>query len=134
MLRLLKYIMRVFYANENYAKYGVPGMNYFMALMMATIYILLTCGALLFLLSAASPSFYNFWLNFHSGLSDTMQAIILLGFTFLILRISVKEESLKSDYFTKERVNKAVNYLLLYAFVLVLFIGFLGLKYLKKYH
>ena len=63
-----------------------------------------------------------------------MQAIILLGFTFLILRISVKEESLKSDYFTKERVNKAVNYLLLYAFVLVLLIGFLGLKYLKKYH
>ena len=40
--------MRVFYANENYAKYGVPGMNYFMALMMATIYILLTCGTLLF--------------------------------------------------------------------------------------
>jgi hypothetical protein len=23
--------MKVFYANENYAKYGVPGMNYFMA-------------------------------------------------------------------------------------------------------
>ena len=115
MLRLLKYVMKVFYANENYAKYGVPGMNYFMALMGATFYIMITCFTILFLLSASSPSFYRFWRNFDSGLSNTLQAVIFLGITFLILRISFKEESLKSDYFTKERVNKAINYLLLYA-------------------
>jgi hypothetical protein len=43
MQRLLKYVMKAFYANESYAKYRYPGMNYFMALTMATIYIMLTC-------------------------------------------------------------------------------------------
>ena len=41
-LEMIKYVMKVFYANENYAKYGVPGMNYFMALMAATFYIMIT--------------------------------------------------------------------------------------------
>ena len=134
MLRPLKCVMRVFYANENYAKYGVPGMNYFMALMGATFYIMITGFTILFLLSAVSPSFYKYWRNFHSGSSSTLEAVIFLGITFLILRLSFKEESLKSDYFTKERVNKAINYLLIYAFASVIFIGFLGLRYLKSYH
>jgi hypothetical protein len=38
MLRPLKYVMKVFYANENYAKYGVRGMNYFMALVGTAFY------------------------------------------------------------------------------------------------
>lgn len=134
MLRPLKYVMKAFYANENYAKYGVPGMNYFMALMMAAFYIMLTGFTILFILSASSPAFYKYWNGLHSGIPDILQAILFLGTTYLILRLSFKEESLKSEKFTKEKTKRAINYLLIYAFASVIFIGFLGLKYLRNYH
>jgi hypothetical protein len=35
---------KVFYANENYTKYEYSGINYFMVLMAATFYIVLTGG------------------------------------------------------------------------------------------
>jgi len=125
--------MKVFYANEYFAKYTVPGMNYFMALMMGTFYIMMTGFSILILLSAISPVFYKSFRNFYSGLSNMFEGIVVLGIIFIILRISVKEDSLKSDSFTKESVRRAVNYLVLYLFVLLIFIGFLGLKYLRHY-
>jgi len=126
--------MKVFYANENYAKYGVPGMNYFMALMDATFYIMITGFTILMIISASSPAFYKYLLGLHTGIPGILQAIILLGITYLTLRLSFKEESLKCESFTREKTNRAVNYLLLYAFASVIFIGFLGLKYLRNYH
>jgi hypothetical protein len=126
--------MKVFYANENYAKYGVPGMNYFMALMGATFYIMITGFTILMIISASSPAFYKYLLGLHTGIPGILQAIILLGITYLTLRLSFKEESLKCESFTREKTNRAVNYLLLYAFASVIFIGFLGLKYLRNYH
>jgi hypothetical protein len=134
MLRLLRYVMRVFYANENYAKYGVPGMNYFMALMGAAFYIMITGFTILMVLSASSPKFYGYLQGLHTGIPGILQAIILLGTTYLILRLSFKEETLKCESFTKEKTNRAVNYLLLYAFASAIFIGFLGLRYLRSYH
>ena len=124
--------MKVFYSNENYAKYGVPGMNYFMALMGATFYILITCFTIFMIISASSPAFYKYWLSLHSGIPDKLQAIIFIGTTCLVLRISFKEESLKNEILTREKVNRAINYLLVYLFASLIFIGFLGLKYMKN--
>jgi len=52
MIRLLKHIMRIFFENENYSKYG-PGNNYFMALIGTAFYILMTV-AMFFLLRQRS--------------------------------------------------------------------------------
>jgi hypothetical protein len=123
--------MKVVYANENYAKYSMRGMNYFMALMAATFYIMLTGFAILVLLSAISPAFYTSVRNFHSGLPSIVEGAVALGIIFTILRISVKEKSLKSDNYTKESVRKAVNYLIFYAFAIVVLVCFLGMKYLR---
>ncbi len=46
MIRLLKYVMRIFYANNDYAKYRTEGANYFMAITGASFYIFLTLGLL----------------------------------------------------------------------------------------
>jgi hypothetical protein len=125
--------MKVFYANENYAKYRMPGMNYFMALMMTTLYIMLTGFLILFIFMAIFPVFYKYSLNISSKIPKTLSSIVTLGFIFSLLRITVKEEGLKDSSFTKEYVNKAVNYIIAYAFVTILVIGFLGLKFLRHY-
>ncbi len=125
MKRLLMYVMKVFYANENYAKYGVRGMNYFMALIMTSFYIMLTGCMILFILMTAFPAFYKYDLSISSKIPSMPSAIVTLGSLLLLLRITVKEES--------QKVNKSVNFLLGYAFATVVIVGFLGLKFLRHY-
>jgi hypothetical protein len=129
---MIKYVMKVFYANENYAKYGVPGMNYFMALMAATFYIMITAFMILFIFTAFYPDLYKYYLIVRPKMPPIPSAIIILAFIFFILRIAIKEESLKDSSFTKEYVNRAVNYLLAYIFIVVFVIGFIGLKFLPQ--
>jgi hypothetical protein len=131
MKRLVKYFMKALYANENYAKYGIPGMNYFIALMGATFYIMITGFLILFIFMAAFPHLYIRSTN--SKIPFLPSATISLGLIFLCLRFTVKEESLKDDSFTKEKANKAMNYLLTYGFVVAVSICFLGLKFLRHY-
>lgn len=131
MIKLVKYIMKVFYANENYAKYGVPGMNYFMALMGATFYIILTLFLVLFVFLAAFPALNRFYLTWSPKFPSIPSGLITIGLLFFLLRFFTKEENLKDSSFTKERVNKAVNILLAYAFFIMLIIGFIGLKFLR---
>lgn len=133
MKRLLRYIMKVFYANEKYAKYGYPGVGYFMALMGATFYVMLTGFMVLFIFAAAFPSFDRYGLGISSKLPFIPSGIVTLGLIFLLLRITIKEDSLKDNSFTKEYVNKAVTYLIGYAFLTIFVIGFLGLKFLRHY-
>jgi hypothetical protein len=125
--------MKIFYANENYAKYGVPGMNYFMALIMATFYVMLTGFMILCIFFAASPDFYKFYLNISPKIPYTSSAIVSVALMFLFLRIAVKEDSLKDSSLTKDKVNKAVNYLIAYAFTTGIVIVFLGLHFLRRY-
>ena len=123
--------MKAFYANENYAKYGYKGVNYFMALMAATIYIMLTVCMILFIVVAIFPTFNKYVLGISSKIPTLPSAIVTLGLVFFILRITINEESLKDGSFSKAKVNKAVNYLLAYAFIIILVIGFIGLKFLR---
>jgi len=123
--------MKAFYANENYAKYGYRGMNYFIALMGATFYIMITGFLILFVFMAAFPHIYILSTNSKTPLLPP--ATIALGLMFLLLRIMIKEESLKDSSFTKEKANRAMNYLLTYLFVVIFIIGFLGLKFLRYY-
>jgi len=125
--------MKVFYANEKYAKYGYPGMGYFLALMMATFYIMLTGFMILIIFMSAFPAFYKCWLNISLRIPSIPSAVVTLGLIFFLLRITIKEDSLKDSSFTKEYVTKAVNYLLGYAFSTIFVIGFLGLKFLRHY-
>jgi hypothetical protein len=131
MKRLLKFVMRAFYANENYAKYGISGMNYFIALMGATFYIMITGLLILFIFMAAFPQIYIKSTN--SKIPFLPPATISLGLIFLYLRVTVKEDSLQDTSFTKEKANGAMNYLLTYLFVVIAIIGFLGLKFLRHY-
>lgn len=68
-----------------------------------------------------------------SKISLLPPATISLGLIFLLLRVTVREESLKDGSFTKEKANRAMNYLLAYGFGVILIIGFLGLKFLRHY-
>ena len=120
--------MKVFYANEKHAKFGYLGMGYFMALMMATFYVMLTGFMILFIFMAAFPGFDKYSLGVSSKLPSIPSGIVTLGLIFLLLRITVKEESLQDSSYTKEYVNRNVNYLLAYLFIVVIIIGFIGMK------
>lgn len=133
MKRLLKYVMKVFYANENYAKFGVPGMNYFMALIGTTFYVMLTGFMVLFILMAIFPAFYRYDLSISSKIPSFLSGTLTLGFIFLSLRLAIKEDSLKDASITKNYVKKAVSYLLAYAILTILVVGFIGLKFLRHY-
>jgi len=125
--------MKIFYANEKYAKYGYPGMGYFMALMMATFYVMLTGFMILFIFMAIFPSFDKYVLAISPKLPYLPSGIVTLGLIFLLLRITIKEDSLRDNSFTKEYVTKAVNYLIGYAFLTIFVIGFLGMKFLRHH-
>jgi hypothetical protein len=125
--------MKVFYANEKYAKYGYSGMGYFMALVMAAFYIMLTGFMILFIFMTAFPAFDRYGLDVSSKLPVIPSGIITLGLIFLLLRIKIKEDSLRDNSFTKEYVNKAMNYLIGYAFLTICVIGFLGMKFLRHH-
>ena len=124
--------MKVFYANENYAKYGMPGMNYFMALIMATFYIMITGFMILFIFTAFYPDLYKYYLIVKPKIPTIPSAIVLLAIIFFLLRLCVKEDSLQDSSFTKEYVNKAVNYLIACGFIIGIIIVFLGLKFLPQ--
>ena len=133
MIRLLKYVMKIFYANENFAKYRMSGGNYFMALIGATFYILVTLFTLLFIFFAIFPDFYKWYLAADVKINSKLFAAILIGFIFVFLRFFVKEDQLKDPSLTKEVVTKAVNYLIAYLFFALIVIGFIGLKFLRHY-
>ena len=133
MKNLIKFLMKVFYANEKYAKYGYPGLGYFMALMMATFYVMLTGFMILLIFMAAFPEFDNYCLRVSSKLPSIPSGIVILSLIFLLLRITIKEDSLRDNSLTKEYVTKAANYLLRYVFLTLLIIGFVGMKFLRHH-
>ncbi|HVY73903.1 MAG TPA: hypothetical protein VG890_03680 [Puia sp.] len=129
----IKFVMKVFYANENYAKYGVKGMNYFMALAGATFYIMITGFLVFTALLATFPALYEFFLRIDKRISSTISGIIMLSIIFFLLRLTFSENSLKDDSFSKERVNKFVNYLLAYLIFVIFALGYLGFRFLHRY-
>ena len=133
MKRILKFVMKVVYNNEKYAKFGYPKTGYFMALMMAVFYILLTAFMFLVIFDSAFPALYKFSVNVSKSTPSIPSAILVIGVVFILLRISIKEEDLKDSLFTKEYVNKAVNYLIAYIFVVLFIVVFLGMKFLRHY-
>ena len=125
--------MKVFYANERYAKYGYAGIGYFMAIMMTAFYIMMTGFVILIILTAVFPDFDKYMISLESKLPSIPSGIVLLGLIFLALRITIKEASLSDNSFTKEYVTKAVNYLLGYIVFTVLFALFIGMKFLRHH-
>jgi hypothetical protein len=132
-MRLIKFVMKVFYANDIYSKYGIPGLNYFMALTMTAFYIILTGFAFLNLLYAISPRSYIRSLAPSGYMSMALTSVLLFVIVFLFLRTSIKEESIKEILFSKEYLNRSKKYLIAYGFFVVLFIIFVGLNFLKHY-
>lgn len=126
MKRLLRFIMKVYYANENYAKYGVPGMNYFVALMMATFFIMMTLFMILMIFGAIFPTFDEYSLAVGRKLPAFPSAIVIIGGIFFLLRAAVKEDDLKDSFFTKEYVKKAFYYLYGYLIVVLIIIVSIG--------
>lgn len=130
MTNPVKYIMKVFYATENYGKYGIQGMNYFMALMGATIYLMVTGFMILSIFAAIFPEFDKYESSISHKTHTIPSAILVLGCIYFILRISTKEDTLKDPLFTKKYVSKAMSYLIAYGILCgVIFIFFLGLKF-----
>jgi hypothetical protein len=125
--------MKIFYANENYTKYGKSGMNYFMALMMATFYIMITGFMILGAIMAIYPNVYRHYLIISPKIPNKPSGILILSAIFFLLRTFIKEDSLKDDSLTKEYVKKAINYLILYAFSVGAIFIFIGLKFLRHY-
>jgi hypothetical protein len=132
-MRPIKFLMKVIYANENYAKYGVVGSNYLMALLMATFYIILTSFMILSFFLAIDPGFYRNYLILIKGIPKIPTSILIFAAIFFSLRIGIKEESLKDKTFSKEYVNRAINYLIIYGFVNGIIIVSLGLKFFRYY-
>jgi hypothetical protein len=123
-------IMKILYANENYSKYGIPGMNYFIALAGGSFYIVLTGFMIFEIVMALFPFYYRQYLNTSMRIPSLLSATLITGSTFLFLRVSISEKSLVDDSFTKQRVKRMVTYLLAYGLLVVIVTGFIGLHYL----
>ena len=105
-----------------------------MALIGTAFYILMTVAMFFFIAAAVFPQFYRYSLGIHFGTSSKVGSLTVTGLTVLLLRTTIKEEELSNSGFTKKYVKKAVNYLLVYIFVAMIIIGFIGLKYLRHYN
>ncbi|MEP6750977.1 MAG: hypothetical protein ABJB86_24795, partial [Bacteroidota bacterium] len=68
-MKLLKYVMKVFYANENFAKYRIVGGNYLISLLAGTFYLLMTLFLILFFLFAMLPDFYKYYLHLNEKIN-----------------------------------------------------------------
>jgi hypothetical protein len=125
--------MKIFCANENYAKYGVRGMNYFMALMGTTFYLMITGFMIIVIFFAIYPSLYKDYLLISPKLPTIPSAIVTLTFICVLLRLTVQQEQLKETSFTKDYVTRAMNFLIAYGIAVGFIIIFLSLKFLREY-
>ena len=131
-MKLLKYVMKVFYANENFASYRIKGGNYLMSLIGGTFYLLMTLFLFLIIIFVAFPNFYRFYLALNEKINFKSFAAVILIVGFVIIKMIVKEDDLRDDAFTKEVTNRAVNYLIAYIMFVAFAIVIIGLEFLRE--
>ena len=122
---MIRYIMKVIYAND---KYSMGGMKYILALVGATFYIFVTLFLLFAIIIAVIPSIYTAIRSGSFKLPSYPLAIIFVILISVALSMLVKEDQLKENDFTKKSLNRAVNYLLIYAIGGVLLAGIIIMK------
>jgi hypothetical protein len=131
---VIKFLMKVFYANENITKYGIPGYNYYTALLMTAVYIVLTIFMIRSIWQIFFPDFFNRYLIWIHDVPLTLLCFLMLAITIILLRIGIKEEEIKDVSYSREFVNKWVNYLILYGFLNGIVIVAMGSKYIRNLH
>ncbi len=132
MKNVIKHVMQTFYINENYAKYGVPGMSYFMSLAGVTFLVLLTLSFMLSVILAIFPTLYRIYLSINFGSYSILGAVLLYAIIFLFFKMAFPEEIIKKETITIQKAKKTILYLISYAGVMVIGTGIIALKYLKN--
>lgn len=125
---MIKYLMRLFYANNNFAKHKISGGNYLVAVIGASFYLLITTGLFIVIIFSTFPNVYIAYLRL--GINSTFFGLGYVLISCIILRLLTKEEEIIDDTLTRDYVEKRMNILIGYSIVLILVIGFLTLKYL----
>ena len=131
MIRGLKYIMSIFYANNNFAKYKTEGAGYFIAVIGTSFYIFITGFLFIIILSCISPEFYKLANNVGSKINPYIFGVVYMIISSGLLVILFNKNDIVAAALTKKQVNRAVNYLLFYLFLAGLIIIFLIMKYLR---
>ncbi len=120
--------MRVFYANNNYAKYRIERANYLMAIIGASFYTFLTLALLFIILSSVFPDVYKKYLDYK--IDSTLFGLIYVLISFSVLSISINESEIKENDFTKRYVDRIINFLIAYAITVIILIGLIGINFL----
>lgn len=128
---MIKYLVKIFYANEDIAKYGVSRWKYTMALISTSFYILVTLLFLTIVLFAISPEIYKIYLRLDTGVNSKIWSVIIFLTTFLFLRIMIPESTLANVELSKKKINKSINFLLFYIISIGIIMVIVGLKYLR---
>jgi hypothetical protein len=131
MRRILKFIMSIFYVNENAAKYRMVGGNYLMALIGTTFYVAISCMLLTAILFSIFPETYLLFKSISIKLDSRLFGLLVFLIIFFLLRVLVKEDELQGYNYKKESLSRIINYLIAYAILAMLIIGILVLKFLR---
>jgi hypothetical protein len=132
MVRLLKYIMQVFYANEYSVKYTQTGANYIMALVVTTCYVFIAMMLSLFVLTAIFPGIYKYVLRFFDNTPILLTGLILFISIFILLRVTINEDSIRNSPFKQETIRKRVNVLIGLGVLMGVMICIVGLKFVPR--
>lgn len=130
MIRLLKYLMKIIYAKNQYGKYKIEGWGYHQAILGASFYISMTAFLLLVILSSIFPSLYRLILIEDAKVNGVFFAIIYTIISYLIVRLLIKKDDIKSTTLTRRQIDRAANYFLIYLFSIGILIVFFVMKFL----
>ena len=127
MIRILRYVMRVIYASDTYSG---PRMKYLIALLGATFYTFITLVILFVITASIIPGFYIAVRTQSLKLPSAPLAIIFTILVSTIIGAVIKEEDVRENSFSKRSLNRAVNFMLIYAIGGIMVAGIIAMKFL----
>ena len=129
MIRILKYMMKVFYPYNKYASNRIEGGSYAVAIFAASFYLFMTFGLLAVFAFFIFPDFYKWYLNLK--VNSTLLGVFYVIVSFSFLHLLIKEKEIKENDFTKEQVEKTINYFIAYSLIVAVMIGLVVMKFLR---
>src|SRR5690349_18283 len=115
MIGALKHVMKIFYANNKYARNRIEGGSYIVAICAASFYLLITFGLLTVFAFSIFPDLYKWYLNLN--VNSALFAVFYIAVSFTFLYLFVKEEEIKDTEFTKEQIERTINYFIAYSLI-----------------
>gem|GEM_PF-4107278 len=121
--------MKIFYVNNQISKYKIGNSSYIVSLIAATFYLFISLFLVFMILYGLFPDTGQFFLNKSKNVNSKLAGILFAIIIPIFLSFLIKETDLDNSTFTKEYINKAINFYILYSILSVIIVGLIGLKF-----